>query len=806
MAMGMVGTLESGMARLRAGTAVLALLAASCNLQPLEDPGLGQHGLTTIVYDASGNVLAEWHDGEDRVLTELDRLPRHLVDAVVAIEDERFWEHGGVDVRGLARALIKNIEAGAVVQGGSTITQQYLKNVLLTPDQTFKRKMTEAAAALRLEEELPKEDILERYLNTAYFGDGAYGVETASLHYFGKPASDLELDQSALLAGLIKAPSDYDPFDNPQAAVDRRNIVLDKMVELGWLQQQDADQAASKPLQLTDPDGPEAMLHPYFTEEVRRRLLQEPALGATATDRANMLYRGGLRIHTTLDPRMQEAAEEAVAAVMKEQKPSAALAAVEPATGHVLALVGGRDFYDPDNPVAQFNLATQARRQPGSAFKPFVLAAALESGITLDRLFAAPKSIEIATDSGTWAVKNYEDLSFPDLSVLEATVWSVNTVYAQLVKKVGPRTVVEVAEAAGVGNDLAPLPSIALGAQELAPLDLASAFGTFAADGIHTQPILVTSIETSDGVNIYSETPVSTPAIDPGIARQVTAALTEVVSRGTGRLAQIGRPLAGKTGTSQNHADAWFVGYTPEVAAAVWVGFPDTTKPMEYPNTPFSIGGGTWPAQIFAAFASGALGDTPYGRLAVIDPSGRITVEVDTATGYLAGPMCPREDVQSIQFPSGQAPTVVCPIHNPLGIVTEGAGVVPDVAGFSISDAVAEMERAGYNVSLQWRAVTGMTDGIVLSQQPEPGAPAQMGSSVVLNISGAEPGTVVPSVVGFPSGQAVSELAELGLEFELIVEAEANPIDAERRPGVVWKQDPGGGETPTEPIYLWVNP
>ncbi len=785
---------------------VLVVFAVSCNLEPLEDPGLGQHGLTTIVYDSEGNILAEWHDGEDRVLTEIDRLPRHVLDAVVAIEDERFWEHQGVDVRGMARALIKNVEAGSVVQGGSTITQQYLKNVLLTPDQTVKRKLTEIASALRLEEGLTKEEILERYLNTAYFGDGAYGIETASLHYFGKPASELGLDEAALLAGLIKAPSNYDPYENPQAALERRQVVLDKMVELGWLAANDAQTAASRRLQLANPGGPDAMLHPYFTEEARRLLLEEPALGATATDRANMLYRGGLRIHTTLHPRTQQAAEEAIASVMDGQEPSAAIAVVDPRSGEVLALVGGENFFDPDNPVAQFNLATQAKRQPGSAFKPFVLAAALEAGITLDRTYPAPRTIEIKTDSGKWSVENYEGMAYPDLSVLEATVWSVNTVYAQLVQRIGPRSVVEVASAAGAGRDLEPLPSIALGAQELAPLDLASAYGTFAADGVHTQPILVTSIETADGVNIYQSTPVVTNALEPAIARQVTAALTEVVTRGTGRLAEIGRPLAGKTGTSQNHSDAWFVGYTPEVSAAVWVGFPESTKPMEYPNTPYSIGGGSWPAQIFAAFASGALGDTAYGRLAVSDPSGRLTVEVDTGTGYLAGPLCPRTDVQHIQFPVGKAPTVVCPFHNPTDVVNAGAGEVPDLTGLSLGDAVAELEQAGYLATVRWQAVSGMTDGIVLFQNPEPGSPAQVGSSILLTITGAEPGTVVPSVVGFPSGQAVSELAELGLIFDLIVQAEANPEDARRRSGVVWKQDPAGGSQPGDFVSLWVNP
>ncbi|HKZ25452.1 MAG TPA: transglycosylase domain-containing protein, partial [Acidimicrobiia bacterium] len=406
--------------------ATLVLGLAACNLSPIEDPGIGEHGLTTVVYAADGSVLAQWHAGEDRALVTIDQVPEALTDAVVAIEDERFWAHPGVDLRGVARSLIENLETGRVVQGWSTITQQYLKNVLLTGEVTAQRKVTEAALALRLEEGLAKEEILERYLNTVYFGNGAYGVGTAAAHYFGKDVSALTVGESALLAGLIQLPSATDPFLAPTAALERRRVVLNKMVELSWLSLDEAETADTEPLVLAPPQQPGESRFPYFTEEVKRLLLEDPALGQTATDRANRLFTGGLRIHTTLDQSVQEAAEQALAAVIGDGGPSGALAAVDPRTGHVLALVGGRDFYDPSDPVARFNLATQGRRQPGSAFKPFVLAAALEQGIDLDAVFRAPSTIVIQTDSGPWTVDNYERLTFPDLSLLEATVWSVN--------------------------------------------------------------------------------------------------------------------------------------------------------------------------------------------------------------------------------------------------------------------------------------------------------------------------------------------------------------------------------------------
>jgi membrane peptidoglycan carboxypeptidase len=385
----------------------LGLLVSACSVESIEDPGLGTKPLTTTVYAADGSVIAEWHAGEDRTVTTYEALPQHVIDAVVAIEDERYWLHPGIDLQALARAMVANVDAGGVVQGGSTITQQYLKNVVLTPEVTVDRKIEEVLLAIRLEEGLEKTDILERYLNTVYFGAGAYGISTAAQTYFGKEPQNLTLSEAALLAGLIRAPSTTDPIRHREAALERRDLVLAKMRELGWAEPLDVAAAMEEPLSLADRGSSQRDRYPYFTTEVQKLLLDDASLAPTPEERYELLFRGGLRIHTTLEPSIQDAAERAIADSLPEDGPYAALAAIDPRTGHLVALVGGRDYYDPDDPVAKFNLATQGRRQPGSAFKPFVLAAAVDSGIPLDEIYEAGDTVTVQTAAGPWTVENY---------------------------------------------------------------------------------------------------------------------------------------------------------------------------------------------------------------------------------------------------------------------------------------------------------------------------------------------------------------------------------------------------------------
>jgi penicillin-binding protein 1A len=785
--------------------AVLVLATVACSVEPLDDPGIGERALTTVVYAADGSILAEWHAEENRHLVSFSELPRHLIDAVIAIEDERFWEHPGVDLTAIARTLFTNLEAGEIVQGGSTITQQYLKNVLLTPEVTIERKLEEAILALRLEEGLTKEQILERYLNTVYFGVGAYGVGTASATYFGKQVSELTLGESALLAALIQLPGVVDPYQNPEAALERRRLVLEKMIEFGWVTPEDAAAADQEPLVLRPRETDTEVRFPYFVEEVKRRLLADPSLGATATDRYHALFKGGLRIHTTLDPDLQEAAEAAIAETI-ESGPAAALVAIDPGTGHVLALVGGRDFYDADDPVAQFNLATQGRRQPGSAFKPFVLAAALESGVDIHDVYEAGQRVTVMTDSGPWEVENYAGAVFPDLTITEATVYSVNVVYARLVAEIGAEHVAEVASAAGITSNLEPYPSLALGAQEVSVLDMASAYGTFAAGGVHVDPIFVKSIDRHDGVNVYEAVPAVARVMNTDVASRVTSVLGEVVQRGTGQLARIGRPIAGKTGTSQEHRDAWFVGYTPELAAAVWVGFPEGLVPMEYPETPFTITGGSWPAQIWARFASPALVGVPYSEIGSAAGTGEISVEIDITTGFLAGPLTPRENVVRVRMPADLAPSVVDPINNPQGLVDLDAGELPDVIGLDIGSAVPALEAAGYYASINYLDGGSLAPGTVFGQNPAPPAVPRAGATIRLNVAGPEPGSVLPMVLGFPTGDAVARLEATGVAVSVVIEAESDPDDAANRSGAVWKQEPAAGEPAAGTVTIWANP
>jgi len=802
--------MKRGNRRWSPGLVALVMVASACSLtiDPLDDPGIGESALTTVVYAADGSVLAHWHAGEDRTLVVYEDIPQHLIDAVVAIEDERYWDHPGVDLRAIIRAAQANGAAGDIVQGGSTITQQYLKNVLLTNAVTYDRKLEEAALAVRLEEGLTKEQILERYLNTIYLGDGAYGVGTAAVHYFGKDVDELTLAESSMLAALIQAPGATNPRTDPEATVARRKIVLEKMVEQGYISAGDATTASLEEIALSPPARRLARArYPYFVEELKQQLLDDIRLGVTPTDRYNSLFRGGLRIYTTLEPAIQDAAEQSIRAVLVESDgPDSALVSIDPRSGYVKAIVGGRDFYDEDDPIAQFNLATQGRRQPGSAFKPFVLATALEEGTDLYDIYEAGRRAEIQTDSRVWTVENYNQSAFPPLTVLEATVYSVNVVYARLMDDVGPFQVRDLAKRVGITSHLQPFHSLALGAQEVTPFEMASAYGTFAADGLHVTPTMFTAIETHDGEIVIEQQPEFTQVIDHEVADGVTTALTEVVKRGTAQRARIGRPIAGKTGTSQEHRDAWFVGYTPELVTSVWVGFARTNEVMEDPRTAITVTGGTWPAEIWALFSLNALATVPYSSLAVVDEDGTVDVDVDLSTGYLAGPLCPHGHIHRLQLPPGEVPTVICPIHNPPDIVGIGAGEVPPVIGRELGEAVSALDRAGYEVRLEWEDGGNLQQGTVFGQSPDPGVPAQAGSIVTITLAGPEPGAEVPGVLGLTRIEAEAEFAVYGIAVQVIEEAESIAADAARRAGRVWKQSPAGGIEADGTVTVWVNP
>ncbi|HLE38478.1 MAG TPA: PBP1A family penicillin-binding protein [Acidimicrobiia bacterium] len=792
------------MPRHTAGVLAIVLVATACSVEPIEDPGIGAGDLTTTVYAADGSVLTEWHAEQDRVLVTYDELPKHLVDAVVAIEDRRFWIHPGVDVRAVARAAVENIEAGDVVQGGSTITQQYVKNVLLTDAVTLERKAEEIGLALQLEETLTKTEIFERYANTIFLGEGAYGLGAAAKRYFGKSISALTLGESALLAGMIAAPTEFNPYDHLEAALQRREVVLDTMIELGWIDTSSAIRAAGEPVTLASRGAADRMRFPYFTDEVRRSLLENPALGDTPEDRWRMVTGGGLRIFTTVRPDVQMAAEIAIASVLSPDGPSAALVAVDPRNGDVLAIVGGRDFYAEDDPVAQFNLATQGLRQPGSAFKPFALAAALEAGVELDSTWPGGRSATVQTDVGPWLVTNYEEAFYPGLTLQEATVFSVNLPYAYLVDWIGADRVVATARAAGITSDLAATPSVVLGAQEVTVLEMASAYATFAAGGIHVDPVLVTRVESADGTVLYEHVPIFSRVLDATVADQVTATLTEAVRRGTGQQAKIGRPVAGKTGTTEANHDAWFVGYTPEISAAVWVGFPEGNRALESPNTPYTITGGTWPAQIWSRFAIAALSGIAYTPPTDGDTGELVTVSIDLSTGFIAGPLCPRATVAVVRLDAGRVPSIVCPIHNPEGVLVSADGTVPAVESLAMIDAVSMLEMAGYTIRLAWAVETAYVPGTIIGQFPAGGTPLEAGAVVEIVASGPAPGTA-PSVLGRHRSDAITRLDAAGLSVDVILVADPGAaIDPESL--TVWAQLPAAGEPVDGRVTIWVSP
>jgi penicillin-binding protein 1A len=567
------------------------------------------------------NSLAQLSGGEDRVSVTWEQVPPVLIDAVLAAEDRDFFEHNGVDPIGIVRAAWTNLKSQDVVQGGSSITQQYVKTAFLSDERTLRRKVEEAVLAIKLERELTKEQILLRYLNTIYFGRGAYGVQAASRAYFGKDVEQVGLAEAAYLAALIRAPESADALrgtddararDERRVAQDRRSQVLGAMVQEEMITQQEADAADAVPF---DPphllpraqgsnfgvvrDAPYGT--EYFVEYVRRFLVD-----AGFTDAE--IYGGGLRVYTTLDYDLQRTAFNAVTTNLTEpDDPSAALVATD-RDGYVRAMVGGTDWS-----ASQVNLAAGAEgggsgRGPGSSFKPFVLAAALQQGISAKSFFPSPATITIpgANAGGPWEVDNYDDADFGDIDLIEATQVSSNTVYAQLIDEVGPANVADLAQRMGVSTPLDPVHSLVLGSEEVSVIDMATAYGTLARGGERIDPIVVTRVEDAEGNVLRTYQPERQRVLDELTTQTVNWVLSQVIQDGTGRGAAISQPAAGKTGTTEEYRDAWFVGYTCELTAAVWVGF-DEPNDDGSPRLMTSVHGepvtgGSIPADIWRAF------------------------------------------------------------------------------------------------------------------------------------------------------------------------------------------------------------
>ena len=606
---------------------------------------------------SDGTLLARLFR-QNRALVDADEIPSVLEDAVLAAEDARFFEHSGYDVRAIARAALVNIDEGEVEQGGSTITQQYVKNTFFkNAPRTFERKARELRLAIEIERRYDKQEILDRYLNTVYLGQGAYGVKVAAKTYFGRSLSSLTIKEAALLAALIKAPSYYDPRNYPKRAIKRRNWVLDRMVTVNKLDRDAADKAKKAGLGIT-PEPPRTKTRqPYFVEAVKREVLGDRRFGRTDRERARALYRGGLRIQTTLEPELQKMAEQAVEQNLGQPgDPEAALVAIRPSTGAIVAMVGGDDWS-----TSQVNLALGTEgggsgRQSGSAFKPIAAAAALEQGISLETRYAAGPASFLMPDGSTWIVRNSEGTAGGTLPLGEATVRSVNGVYARLALEIGPGAIATQAKLMGIRSKLPDTnPSIVLGSEEISVLDLATAYATLANHGTAVEPTTIEQVRTATGEVIRPNQKVVPEAVTPGNAYLLTKVLEQVIERGTGTAAKIGRPAAGKTGTTNEYRDAWFAGYTPDLAVAVWVGY-RFPRPMTNVHG-IRVFGGTFPAAIWRDFMIEALRGTPVKRFK-LPKSELVTVLIDPVTGLLAAPWCPGEPRTMLRQ---LAPTSYCP-------------------------------------------------------------------------------------------------------------------------------------------------
>jgi penicillin-binding protein 1A len=550
---------------------------------PLPDDIAAQ---TSMVFDINGEEVSGLAADASREDRDLGELPEHVSQAVMGAEDRGFYDHRGISARGIARALFTNVRAGDIEQGGSTITQQYIKNAEAGTEQTYTRKVREAALAVKLEQAYDKDDILEFYINTIYWGRGAYGIEAAAGAYFDATADELDVNQSATLAGIIAAPEAWDPVENPDRADERRRFTLGGMLEQGWIDQAEHDELVDAGLpEVTERQRIDMGPNAWYVDSVRRELAANPDIDD------NELFRG-LQIHTELDPRLQELAQQTLtAAVSDGPTDGGAIVSVHPATGGVRALVGGPDMTRDENNVAMRN-----PREVGSTFKAFTLQAYLEDGNSPESRLSAPAEITIDNDGEDYEVGNYGGQAYGEQTVYQATASSTNTVYIQMQEEAGRDRVVEAVASAGAPTSkddepfptatqnrpddwtLSPFASLTLGSETFTPLEMASSFGTWAAEGVHVEPRLVSRVESQDGAVIWEADTDESQDVELNIARTVTDALRGVVESGTGQSANIGRPAAGKTGTTQDSRDAWFVGYVPQLSTAVWVGNLDNSQ------------------------------------------------------------------------------------------------------------------------------------------------------------------------------------------------------------------------------------
>ena len=879
--------LPPGLVRAACTVTALAVMATSCYRYETREfeISIPEQAESSVVVARDGRHITTLVAPENRTSARtLAEIPQMVRDAVIAIEDERFYIHDGFDLKAIIRAARTNLEAGGISQGGSTITQQYVKLAIIrNTERTASRKLEEVWYATRLEDEYSKDFILLQYLNTVYLGHGAYGVKAAAQSYFNKDVAYLNLSEAALIAGIIQLPGRYNPFLNYSKSLKRSHLVLDRMLANEFITEEQHAAAVASPPHLEEYSARLETRYPagHFVEEVRRWFLDNPAFGPSRGVRERLLFEGGLRIETTVDLDLQQAAEQAVESHIPGGRghPDAAVVVLETGTGQVLTMVGGRDFFDTDED-AKVNLAIGVGRQVGSSMKTVGLAAALEAGWLATATYTAPNVIEFEIpgadeDNKVWRVtggvgghdatearfehglqallqfvrredhadvpadhvetirvekekdgeteityeavdltqwvanrrydydrerlfadrieileaiptwswepsEGQEILPPPDaeeVTLIRATRSSLNTVFAQLSMEMGAHRVVDMARRLGIRSTIQPVNSNVLGTSNTTMLDMATAYHTIANRGVRIAPSYVTRIARADGTTLWSWSREQERALDSHLADQITWILEGTVSQGTGWRAEMeDRPSAGKTGTTQNYADAVFVGYTPQRTTAVWVGFPEAQIPMIPPTTDRKVYGGTYPAMIWKNVMEAAHFGLPVEQLVTADPT-------------LNAPSTPI-------IPTPIVPTTAAP-EPADGEPTDGRVPTPELLGLTLANARNLLTEADHGIqilSVVEVEMEGTEPGTIIGQAPDVGSTMEPNGSMLVEVT-IEPqrpeGVIVPALIQRLLPSVTPTLEALGLGYQ-IVEV-ADPDEPEWTSGLVWSQDPAPG-------------
>lgn len=768
----------------------IVLIAYYVNSLPtLEELTPSPIALTSKVYDLNGNLITEFHAEENREIISYYEMPEYVKKAVIAVEDKRFFEHQGVDYIRIAGAFIADLKSADLAQGGSTITQQYVKNIYFNPEKTFRRKINEALIAIQLERNYTKNKILEMYLNTIYFGSGTYGIEKASETYFGIKASELSLSQSALLAGLIRIPEIYSPFNNPEKSKTRRDLVLQLMYEQELIEPGEYLDALSEPVVISEysdsiSDQFSSRTAPYFIDYIKQNLYDKKF---TDYD----VFKGGLRIYTTLDADLQKKAETAVKKVFPEDPgPSYSLVSIDPDNGYIYALIGGKDYS-----VSKFNIATQGKRQPGSVFKTLVLMESIIRNFSPNNTFNPNGPITINMEEGPdWKVVNYNGKNFSEdeMTVVDATINSVNVVYAQLIMEIGADNVERLCndmEIYDIGNN----PAIAIGGLEIgiSPLDLSKVFSTLASGGFYHQPVCILKITDSQGNILYNYDPDNNESnhrvLEEPVSSFITGILRQVIESGTGKGADIGRPAAGKTGTTNDSKDAWFAGYTPDLVTVVWMGYAESNKPMEPINGRVVVGG-TYPADIWREFMNSALENKPVLDFKVPEKE-LINIKICSESDLLTTFWCPEETIKWKIFIEGEEPKKICDIHNKVE--------VPDVVGFNFDEAKQIFENLYFVVDEIHDFDDIYNQDIIFRQNPEAGSLLESLSgeklSITLYISKGKRTFDMPDLTGMNLDSAENIIEGLGLALDSII----FEFNDQQQPDIIYDQSP----VPNSKVY-----